>query len=162
MLPTPKWLTRAEFARARAIVTAAARVLLLQPFMRALRELVAVFDLVIGPSLGVLAHVAFAALVFLVAAGPYRGCSGARAYTTVMRSDLRNIVTAQEAHFAEHARYASVLSPDEYRHSTGVELVSLDVGAMGFVAVMAYPGRTKQRCTLIYRRGIAPIPTCEP
>lgn len=130
--------------------------------MRALRELVAVFDVVIGPPLGVATHVAFAALAFLVAAGPPRGCSGARAYTTAMKSDLRNMVTAQEAHFEEHARYATVLPPSEYRNSTGVEIVSLDVGAMGFVAVMAYPARTKQRCTLLYRRGIEPIPTCDP
>jgi hypothetical protein len=78
-----------------------------------------------------------------------------------MRSDLRNLVTAQEAHFEKHARYANVLPPDEYRHSTGVTAVSMDVGAMGFVAVMSYPAGTTKLCRIVYRRGQHAEPTCD-
>ena len=50
-----------------------------------------------------------------------------RAATRTLRSDLRNFVTVQEMHFADHATYASSLHAlrELYRPSAGVTLVVL-------------------------------------
>jgi len=154
-------LFRHEFAETTGPVEFTARVLPPSPCMRALGELVALVDTMIGPPLACATNIAIGSALFLVVAMPTRGCSKERAYTTAMRSDLRNMVTAQEAHFEKHARYASVLPPDEYRHSTGVASVSMDVGAMGFVAVMSYPAGTTKLCRIVYRRGQYADPTCD-
>ena len=45
-----------------------------------------------------------------------------KAYLTAMKSDLRNLVTAEEAYFAEWATYSGTLSTTQYRNSTGVTL----------------------------------------
>ena len=45
-----------------------------------------------------------------------------KAYLTAMKSDLRNLVTAEEAYFAEWAQYTSTLSSNAFRTSTGVTL----------------------------------------
>ena len=56
-------------------------------------------------------------------AKPACACSKSKAYVTAMKSDLRNLVSAQEAYFSDHARYASYseLGADSlFRSSTGV------------------------------------------
>ncbi len=42
-----------------------------------------------------------------------------KAYVASMKSDLRNLVTAQEAYFADHVTYAGVLSNLNYSVSAG-------------------------------------------
>ena len=56
-----------------------------------------------------------------------------RAATRTLRSDLRNFVTAQEIHFADHTTYASSLHAmrEIYRPSPGVTLVVLTSSGMG-------------------------------
>src|SRR5215470_3115250 len=43
-----------------------------------------------------------------------------KAYITAMKSDLRNLVTAEEAFFADSSTYTSVVSQLKYQNSTGV------------------------------------------
>jgi hypothetical protein len=131
--------------------------------MRAFRELVAAIDALLGPSVVALAGVASASVLILVLwARPACACSSkAAAYRTAMRSDLRNMVTAQEAHFAKHSRYATQLPSHAFRLSTGVQLLSMTVGTQGFMAVVAYPSRTSTRCWTVYARGREATLTCD-
>ena len=43
-----------------------------------------------------------------------------KAYITAMKSDLRNLVTAEEAFFADSSSYTSNVSSLKYQNSTGV------------------------------------------
>ena len=131
-------------------------------FMRALRELVAAIDALIGPPVVALASLAcVSVLILFLWARPACACSSkSAAYRTAMKSDLRELVRAQEAHFAAHGHYSTALSTDEFRLSTGVELVSMSVEKQGFMAVMAYPSGVATRCRIVYARGRDVTPTC--
>jgi len=48
-----------------------------------------------------------------------------RKAASVLKSDLRNFVTAQEAYFADHTTYATSVSQMRFRPSPGVTLVIL-------------------------------------
>lgn len=54
-------------------------------------------------------------------------------------SDLRNLVTAQEAYFAEYARYATDLSATQFRASAGHTVRLLRAGANGYGAELTGP-----------------------
>jgi prepilin-type N-terminal cleavage/methylation domain-containing protein len=49
-----------------------------------------------------------------------------KAYTAAMKSDLRNLVTAEEAYFADSSKYTSAIAPSagglgiQFKNSTGV------------------------------------------
>jgi prepilin-type N-terminal cleavage/methylation domain-containing protein len=43
-----------------------------------------------------------------------------KAYITAMKSDLRNLVTAEEAYFADSSKYTQVVSDLKFQSSTGV------------------------------------------
>jgi type II secretion system protein G len=43
-----------------------------------------------------------------------------KAYITAMKSDLRNLVTAEEAFFADSSAYTSTITLLKYQNSTGV------------------------------------------
>lgn len=83
-----------------------------------------------------------AVLVLVLVAVPLRAQDAAdtsRALIARMKSDLRNLVTAQEAHYAEKAMYARTLTdlgPSRYRASQGlrVEIVNGTSNAYGAVA----------------------------
>jgi hypothetical protein len=54
------------------------------------------------------------------------GCTKTKAYTAAMKSDLRNLVVAQEAFMADSGRFASTSDlGDFYRTTSGVTLVRL-------------------------------------
>ena len=132
--------------------------------MRPPKELVAIFDVMLSPLLVSLAF-ALPAAVFTIALSARSACACSTmesAYRMAMRSDLRNLVSAQEVHFAEHGTYAVSLSPAEHRFSTGVRLVSMRTGASGFTAVVGYPTGTERRCRIAYIRGQAANSVCDP
>ena len=52
-----------------------------------------------------------------------------KAYVTAMKSDLRNLVTAQEAFFSDSSRYAGATSSLKYQNSTGVTTPVIATGA---------------------------------
>ena len=123
----------------------------------------AIFDLLIAPLCSAIAPVGLFLLVMLVLSRPSM-CSGnskEKAYLTAQRSDLRTLVVAQEMRYEDGVGYATALSPDEYRNSTGVSLVSMTVGPRGFTAVTSYPSGTVKRCRITYTRGDQVEPTCD-
>ena len=52
-----------------------------------------------------------------------------KAYITAMKSDLRNLVSAQESLFSDSARYTTNLTSLNFKASTGVTPPVIDVGA---------------------------------
>jgi predicted alternative tryptophan synthase beta-subunit len=46
-----------------------------------------------------------------------------------MKSDLRNLVTAEEAFFADSAKYTATVSQLKFNRSTGVNAPSIAIGA---------------------------------
>ena len=46
-----------------------------------------------------------------------------KAYYTAMKSDLRNLMTAEEAFFSDSTRYTATLTELNYKSSTGVTIV---------------------------------------
>jgi prepilin-type N-terminal cleavage/methylation domain-containing protein len=76
-----------------------------------------------------------------------------KAYLTAMKSDLRNLVTAEEAYFAEWARYTSTLSSNAFRTSTGVTLGAINPTTGGFSASVTYPGGTTKSCQITVGSG---------
>jgi hypothetical protein len=68
------------------------------------------------------------------------GCSTkAGAYRTAMKSDLRNLVTAEDEFRATNGRYASDIGELQYKASTGTIAPRFDrIGADGWVATNAH------------------------
>jgi prepilin-type N-terminal cleavage/methylation domain-containing protein len=52
-----------------------------------------------------------------------------KAYVTAMKSDLRNLVTAEEAFFSDSSKYTAVLAQLKYQNSTGTVAPTVTVGA---------------------------------
>ena len=54
-----------------------------------------------------------------------------KAYITAMKSDLRNLVTAEEAFFADSSKYTGTISLLKYQNSTGVTGLAINAPAVG-------------------------------
>jgi prepilin-type N-terminal cleavage/methylation domain-containing protein len=67
-----------------------------------------------------------------------------KAYTAAMKSDLRNLVTAEEAYFADSSRYTSVIAPApgglgiQFKSSTGVNTPTIVPGTGFWVATVTH------------------------
>jgi hypothetical protein len=81
--------------------------------------------------------VAALAMLFTLASTGSR-CSKSKAYVTAMKSDLRNMIVAQEAFRAEHGRFADAAALESgllaFRSSTGVQLAIDHADATGWRA----------------------------
>ncbi len=75
---------------------------------------------------------------------PKFGRTKERAYVAGMKSDLRNLATAQEVYFAENATYASTLSDLNYNVSSGntLSLISITATGTGWSATASNTGTT--------------------
>ena len=78
-----------------------------------------------------------------------------KAYMTQMKSDLRNLVTAEEAYFADSIKYTTNLGT-AYRVSTGVVGPTIALTGDGWTAIVAHS--TSVRTCAVYGGsvGIAP------
>ena len=74
--------------------------------------------------------------------------SKAKAFVASMKSDLRNLATAQEAYFYENAVYASDTSQINFRPSSGVEVEIVSASAAGWGARTTHPQAYPLRCAL--------------
>lgn len=71
-----------------------------------------------------------------------------KAYIATMKADLRNLVTAEEAYFADNSAYTTSLATTQYQPSSGVTVTIPSVGAGTFYAVASYTGGTTRTCTM--------------
>jgi prepilin-type N-terminal cleavage/methylation domain-containing protein len=65
-----------------------------------------------------------------------------KAYLAAMKSDLRNLVTAEEAYFADSIKYTSNLGT-MYNTTTGVVGPTITVTADGYTATVSHNATTK-------------------
>ena len=69
-----------------------------------------------------------------------------KAYITAMKSDLRNLVSAEESYFSDSAKYTSTLSLVGFKQSTGVNTPNLTIGAGYWSATVTHTQLTGISC----------------
>lgn len=71
-----------------------------------------------------------------------------KAYITAMKSDLRNLVTAEEAFFSDSAKYTSVIADLKFQASTGVANPAIVAPATGgyWTATVTHTQLSGQSC----------------
>jgi prepilin-type N-terminal cleavage/methylation domain-containing protein len=69
-----------------------------------------------------------------------------KAYVTAMKSDLRNLVTAEEAFFSDSSRYTATLTQLQYKNSTGVMTPSLVTGPGYWSATVTHSQLASSTC----------------
>ncbi len=66
-----------------------------------------------------------------------------KAYIASMKSDLRNLVTAEEAYFSDNTTYATATGSLSYNASAGVTVTIAGATGTGWGATAAHNGTTK-------------------
>jgi prepilin-type N-terminal cleavage/methylation domain-containing protein len=61
-----------------------------------------------------------------------------KAYVTAMKSDLRNLVTAEEAFFSDSSKYTANLTAMSFQQSTGVNAPTISVGSGYWTATVSH------------------------
>ena len=69
-----------------------------------------------------------------------------KAYITAMKSDLRNLVTAEEAFFSDSSKYTSVVTQLKFQNSTGVNAPTISTGAGYWTATNSHTQLTGTTC----------------
>ena len=78
-----------------------------------------------------------------------------KAYIATMKSDLRNLVTAEEAYFSESIAYTTNLGT-AYSTSTGVVGPTITLTVGGFTAVVRHSASTRICAVFVGQTPIAP------
>ena len=71
-----------------------------------------------------------------------------KAYVTAMKSDLRNLVTAEEAFFSDSTKYSTNLTALNFKQSTGVNTPTIAVGAGYWSATVTHSQLTGTTCAI--------------
>jgi prepilin-type N-terminal cleavage/methylation domain-containing protein len=69
-----------------------------------------------------------------------------KAYVTAMKSDLRNLVTAEEAFFADSSKYTGTVSQLKFNVSSGVNVPAIATGAGYWSATNTHSQLTGATC----------------
>jgi type IV pilus assembly protein PilA len=70
-----------------------------------------------------------------------------KAYIASMKADLRNLINAQEAYFADNTTYASATGSLQYNQSAGVTVTLTSATGTGWTAT-AYHNGTTVTCSI--------------
>ncbi len=84
-----------------------------------------------------------------------------QAYVSKMKSDLRNIATAQETYVTDNLVYYAGVVPSPaliYNPSPGVTIVINEATNAGWAATASYPSQTTRTCALFSGLATAPPP----
>ncbi|MHB1864461.1 MAG: type IV pilin protein [Gemmatimonadaceae bacterium] len=71
-----------------------------------------------------------------------------KAYVTAMKSDLRNMVTAEEAFFSDSSKYSTDLSAINFKQSTGVNTPTVATGAGYWSATVTHSQLAGHTCAI--------------
>lgn len=77
---------------------------------------------------------------------PKFGNTKSKAYITAMRSDLRNLVNAEEAFFADSAKYSANLTSIGFKASTGVVAPAISVYPGAWTATNGHTQLPSAQC----------------
>ena len=69
-----------------------------------------------------------------------------KAYITAMKSDLRNLVTAEEAFFADSAKYTATISQLRFSSTSGVNTPTVATGAGYWTATTTHTQLAGSEC----------------
>src|ERR1700676_1153013 len=69
-----------------------------------------------------------------------------KAYVTAMKSDLRNLVTAEEAFFSDSSHYSTSLAAINFKQSTGVGAPTIVTGAGFWSATITHTQLAGKTC----------------
>ena len=94
-------------------------------------------------------------IIVAIAIPKFKDTKG-KANSSSIRSDLRNLVTAQEAYYYENSEYTDDVSQLKYTNTNGVTLISLTKTVGGWSAVATHPAAYPLQCALYV--GDAPSP----
>jgi type IV pilus assembly protein PilA len=75
-----------------------------------------------------------------------------KAYVTAMKSDLKNLSTAEEAYFADNQTYTTALTSAQFNTSAGVTVAIGSASGTGWAATASH-GSTTKTCTITYGGG---------
>jgi prepilin-type N-terminal cleavage/methylation domain-containing protein len=92
---------------------------------------------------------------------PKFGATKVKGYVAVMKSDLRNLATAQEAYVADNGTYFNGVVPNTqliYNPSSGVTVTITAGTTVGWAATASYPAGTSRTCAVFYGSATAPPP----
>ena len=79
-----------------------------------------------------------------------------KAYLAAMKSDLRNLVTAEESYFADYVTYSTSQANLNYNPSTGVTVTIANQSGTGWNATASHNATTKT-CGIFVGSAAAPI-----
>jgi len=82
--------------------------------------------------------------------------SKGKAEEAAIRSDLRNLATAEEAYFYDNSVYATSLGALDYNMSPGVTVAIGSANATGWSATATHPAASPATCAVFYG-GVSPI-----
>jgi prepilin-type N-terminal cleavage/methylation domain-containing protein len=71
-----------------------------------------------------------------------------KAYVTAMKSDLRNLVTAEEAFFSDSTKYAGTVTSLKYQNSTGVTAPKIVTGSGYWTATVNHTQLAGATCAI--------------
>ena len=71
-----------------------------------------------------------------------------KAYIAAMKSDLRNLVTAEEGFFADSVKYTTDLTQIKFKQSTGVWTPTISIGAGYWSAEVTHTQVTGKSCQI--------------
>ena len=71
-----------------------------------------------------------------------------KAYITAMKSDLRNMVTAEEAFFSDSSKYSTDLTAINFKQSTGVNTPAITTGAGFWSATVTHSQLAGHTCAI--------------
>ena len=74
--------------------------------------------------------------------------SKGKAYLASMKSDLRNLASAEESYFYEHQTYSSDTTALDFKHSPGVVLDLQSATGSSWGALATHPAAYPMRCAL--------------
>ena len=85
-----------------------------------------------------------------------------KAYTATLKSDIRNLATAQEGYFYESSSYTNNLVTLNFTPSTGVVINIPEATTTGWSAVATAPGVSPSTCAIFFGNAAAVPPAVSP
>ena len=81
-----------------------------------------------------------------------------RAYTATMRSDLRNLATAEESYYYTNDVYSTDLTAINFTASSGTTVTVGEASTSGWSATASHPGASSSVCAIYIGTATPPSP----